>query len=89
MSFGGSCKSDEVGALPTKDCCLGSLSETNSHHFLGVSCPEGGRKQGLQLLCPPSTHPPPPLPRLLDLPLPCPTTDPELGVHSQAGFTVR
>lgn len=62
MSFGGSCKSEEVGALPTKDCCLGPLSETNSHHFLGVSCPEGGRKQGSSSFV---------LPQLI-LPLPCP-----------------
>lgn len=84
VGFGGSSKSDEVGALPTQDRCVGPLSETNYHHFLGVSCPEWGRKQGLQILCPLSAHPPPPLPPLLDLPLPCPTTDLKHEVHSQA-----
>lgn len=80
----------EWGLCPLKTVAwTDPLSETNSHHFLGFSCPEAGRKQGLQILCPPWAHPPPPRPRLLDLPLPCPTTDLEPEAHSQADFPVR
>ena len=83
MGFGGSRKSDEAGALPTQDCCLG-LCQRLIITFSGCFLPREGKEarapDPLSSLSSSSPSPPP----LLDLPLPCPTTDLKLEVHSQA-----